>query len=74
MGHQPCLRGKHVEVDMMEEKRMEAEGVSTNSVCILLFSLFFGYKLSPEEGRMRYSITYIRIYVYDLYILCEGLS
>ena len=58
MGHQPCLGGKHVTVNIMDEKRMEAEGVSANSICIVLFSFFFGYKLSPEEGRMRYSKTY----------------
>ena len=41
MGHQPCLGGKHVNVDMAEEKRMEAEGVSANSVCISRFENIF---------------------------------
>ena len=53
MGHQPCLGGKHVNVDMAEGKRMEAEGVSANSICTVIFSFFFGYKLSAEEGRKR---------------------
>ena len=54
MVHQPCLGGKHVAVDIGDEKKMEAEGVSANSICIVLFSFFFGYKLSAEEGRSRY--------------------
>ena len=53
MGHQPCLGEKHVKVDMVEEKRMEAEGDSANSVCMVIFSFFFGYRLSPEEERSR---------------------
>ena len=57
MGHQPCLGGKHVKVDMVNEKRIEAEGGSANSVCIVLFSFFFGYKLSAEEGRRRSILT-----------------
>ena len=57
MIHQPCLDGKHVKINMVEEKRIEAEGVSSNPVCMVLFSFFFGYKLAPEEGKRRTILT-----------------
>ena len=56
MGYQECSVGREVKLDMKnirEEKRLEAEGVPGNSVCMVLLTFFFGCNLSTEEGRCR---------------------
>jgi len=60
MGYQDCSVGREVKLDMKivrEEKRLEAEGVSSNSVCMVLLTFFFGCNLSSEEGRCRSLVT-----------------
>ena len=52
------LRGREVTVNIInarDEKRREAEGAQTktDTACMILFSFFYGCKLSTEEGRHR---------------------
>ena len=56
MGYQECSVGRDVKVDMKslrEQKRLEAEGTSGATVCMVLLTFFFGCKLATEEGRSR---------------------
>ena len=56
MGYQECSVGREVKVDMKslrEQKRLEAEGTSGDTVCMVLLTFFFGCKLATEEGRSR---------------------
>ena len=56
MGYQECSVGREVKVDMKslrEQKRLEAEGRSSDTVCMVLLTFFFGCKLATEEGRSR---------------------
>ena len=58
MVYQECSGGREVKVNIInarDEKRKEAEGVKTktDTACMILFSFFYGCKLSTEEGRRR---------------------
>jgi len=60
MGYQECSVGRDVKVDMKslrEQKRLEAEGTSGDTVCMVLLTFFFGCKLATEEGRSRSILT-----------------